>query len=248
MTSKKLSNRNKGLSGITLFTLSAIIFGSMITTTVNAQAALLVLIFGDRIATEKFHTSIDAGFNFSTMNGLDPSKIRHGLYFGLGTYIKLNNEWAFTPELKPLSQRGVRQTKPIVEYSALEEPVYGILLNYIDIPLLVQYKLTRMLFISAGPQISFLTSANQDAKGKNLTTGTRVDILEDRKADFNRLYFSIPLEIGFTLPEVIPGQGIDLKFRYNFGLNEVIKNNAYGSSSINSWQVMLSFPFINKTN
>jgi hypothetical protein len=248
MSSNILSNPKRGLSKITIFTLSIIFIGSMITTTVNAQAALLVLIFGDKIATEKFHTSIDAGLNFSGMNGLDPSKMRHGLYFGLGTYLKINDKWAFTPEFKPLSQRGVRQTEPIVAYAGMEEPVYGILMNYIDVPLLVQYKLTRMLFVSAGPQISFLTSAKQDANGTVAFSGKEIEVIENRKEDFNPLYISIPLEIGFSLPEVIPGQGIDLKIRYNIGLNEVIKNEAYGSSTLNTWQVMLSFPFIKKTN
>jgi hypothetical protein len=248
MSSNKLSNPKNGLSKIAIFTFSLIFIGSMITTTVNAQAALLVLIFGDRIATEKFHTSIDAGLNFSAMNGLDPSKMRHGLYFGLGTFLKLNDKWAFTPEFKPLSQRGVRQTNPIVEYSGMEEPVYGILMNYIDVPLLVQYKLTRMLFVSAGPQISFLTSAKQDANGTVMVSGEEIEVIENRKDDFNPLYFSIPLEIGFSLPEVIPGQGIDLKIRYNIGLNEVIKNEDYGSSTLNTWQVILSFPFIKENN
>jgi hypothetical protein len=248
MSSNIVSNPKSGLSKISIFTLSIIFIGSMITTTVNAQAALLVLIFGDKIATEKFHTSIDAGLNFSGMNGLDPSKMRHGLYFGLGTYLKINDKWAFTPEFKPLSQRGVRQTNALVEYDGMVEPVYGILMNYIDVPLLVQYKLTRMLFVSAGPQISFLTSAKQDANGTVAFSGEEIEVIENRKEDFNPLYISIPLEIGFSLPEVIPGQGIDLKIRYNIGLNEVIKNEAYGSSTLNTWQVMLSFPFIKKTN
>jgi len=70
--------------------------------TVKAQAMYIVLIFGDRIATEQFHLTIDAGANITGMPGLDGTKKLVGLYYGMGTFIKLNEKWALTPEFKPL--------------------------------------------------------------------------------------------------------------------------------------------------
>jgi hypothetical protein len=210
----------------------------------NAQAALLVLIFGDKIASEKFHTSIDGGLNLSNMHGLDGSKKKFGLYFGLGTFLKLNDKWALTPEFKPLSQRGAKDVKPLIEYTSGTDLKYSFLLNYIDIPVLVQYKITSKLFVSGGPQISFLTSAKQQTTGKKLDNGSEFVFSEDIEGSYTPINLSIPVEIGYSLPEVIPGQGIEIKVRYCFGLYNVFKDGNYGSSTLSGFQFFLSFPFI----
>ncbi|MFZ4708156.1 MAG: outer membrane beta-barrel protein [Bacteroidales bacterium] len=248
MEKNNQSTRQNHLSGLSLFTLSVILILNLISARCNAQAALLVFIFGDKIATEKFHTSIDAGLNFASFNGLDPAKARPGLYFGLGTFLKLNDKWAFVPEFKPLSQRSLRKAPALLEYINITDPTYGLQLNYIDIPIMFQYKITPHFFVSAGPQISFLTSADQIVNGVIAQSENDVEIVENRRSDFNSMYFCLPVEVGYSLPEVIPGQGIDLKVRYDIGFNNVIKTEAYGSSSINCLQLMLSFPFIEKSN
>jgi hypothetical protein len=235
------------ISKLSLLTVATILFLSIITTSIcKAQAALLVLIFGDKIATEKFHTSIDGGINFSGMPGLDNSKMRYGYYFGLGTFLKLNDKWAFTPEFKPLSQRGARKISPLFVYNGVTDPKNDLLLNYIDIPLMVQYKIKPNFFVSAGPQISFLTKAEQETSGKTSESNRQVSISDDFKSSFNPLYVCFPVEVGYSFPELIPGHGMDLKTRYCIGINDVIKDQAYGSSRLSSLQVFASFPFIKK--
>jgi hypothetical protein len=210
----------------------------------NAQAALLALIFGDKVASENFHLSVDVGMNFSSMPGLEKQKGTHGLYFGLGTFIKLSDKWALTPEFKPISPRGAKNVLPLKDYSSvLTEVNYQIQLNYIDVPVLVQYKLTPTIFVSAGPQISFLTSAKQISEGK-LPLGNSVDIEEKLQSDFNSVYFSVPLEIGYSLSNAHKGKGMDIKVRYNIGVSEMIKKADYGSSKGSTLQVFLSFPFV----
>jgi CHAT domain-containing protein len=41
------------------------------------------------------------------------------------------------------------------------------------------------------------------------------------------------------------GKGINLKVRYNIGLSEMIAKTDYGSSNGSTFQVFLSFPFVN---
>jgi len=210
----------------------------------NAQAALLALIFGDKVASEKFHLSVDVGMNFSSMPGLEKQKGTNGLYFGLGTFIKLNDKWALTPEFKPISPRGAKDVLPLRDYSSVLTDVnYQLELNYIDVPILAQYKITPTFFVSTGPQISFLTSAKQVSEGK-LPSGNSVDIEEKFKSDFNSVYFSVPLEIGYSLSNAHKGKGMDIKLRYNVGLSEMVKNANYGSSKGSTLQVFLSFPFV----
>lgn len=57
---------------------------------VYAQATLIALLLGDKVATENFHLSVDIGMNISSLPNLEPSGSTIGLYFGLGTFIKLN--------------------------------------------------------------------------------------------------------------------------------------------------------------
>ncbi|HWR99959.1 MAG TPA: hypothetical protein VN249_05050, partial [Prolixibacteraceae bacterium] len=124
-----------------LFT-ALLILGSGFASTCKAQAMYIVLIFGDKIATEQFHLTIDAGLNITGMPGLDGTKNLVGLYYGMGTFIKLSDKWALTPEFKPLSQRGARKVKPILEYPGIAEAEYKLRLNYIDFPVLLQYRIS----------------------------------------------------------------------------------------------------------
>jgi hypothetical protein len=211
---------------------------------VKGQAALLVLIFGDKIATEKFHLSIDAGINISSMPGLKAGKSTTGLYFGLGTFIKINDKWALTPEFKPISPRGAKSVLPLRDYSSVLTNInYDIELNYIDVPIIAQYKLNPKLFVGAGTQMSFLTSAKQVSTG-TLPAETNVDIEEKMKENFKSVYFSIPLEIGYSLSDARKGKGMDIKFRYNIGTSEMINANKYGSTTGTTFQFFLSFPFV----
>ncbi len=235
-----------GIKGtkFSLLFIAFLISGSLITKNCSAQAALVAMIFGDKVATENFHTSLDLGMNFSALPGLDKGTYKHGFYFGLGTFIKMNDKWALTPEFKPLSQRGARKVDPIRAYEGVSDPRYDIILNYIDIPVLVQYRISPKLFVSAGPQISFLTKALQSTEGKAESPHNDVKILEDFTDTFNGIYFSIPLEIGYSIHDISNDQDMDIKIRYCIGLNEVIADKAFASSNISSFQVMLSFPFV----
>ena len=222
----------------------AITFVFCVQTIVNAQAALIVLLVGDKVATEKFHLSVDAGLNITSLPGLKQQQSAHGLYFGLGTFIKLNEKWALTPEFKPLSPRGANQVAPLRDYSpTVSSASYSFELNYIDVPVLVQYKLSEKIFASAGPQISFLTSATQVAAG-NIPAGTTVDIKEKMKSNFSSTYFSFPIEAGYHVSDARKGKGMDVKIRYAIGLSNMIAATNYGSSNGSTFQVFLSFPFI----
>lgn len=212
---------------------------------VKGQAALVVLIFGDKLATEKFHLSIDMGLGVTSLSDLTSQERKINPYFGMGTFIKLNDKWAVTPEFKPLSPKGAKNTKPVYDYSSsLNNPEYKINLNYIDVPVLLQYKITKQLFVSAGPQISFLTGAKQQSEGESIPSGKSFEVYEDVSSTFNPYFFQVPIEIGYSLSTQVGGKGVDFKVRYNIGVSDMIADPAYGSCKGSSLLVFLSFPFI----
>lgn len=212
------------------------------------QAALIVLILGDKVATEQFHLSIDAALNLSSFNGLEGSKMGAGVNFGLGTHIKLGEKWQLKPEFKPLSKKKVTSIDPVtVVPGELQIDETKVTLNYIDIPVFLQYKITPRFFISAGPQISFLTSASQFSTG-TLENGKESTIIIDAEDYFNNIDVSFPLEAGYTLrlanKRSTSTMDVHLFARYEYGFMEVFKDTEVGSSRISMFQIGGSLPFI----
>ena len=80
---------------------------------VKGQAALLVLIFGEKAATENFHFSLMAGVNYSTISNIEEGNYRAGFTFGLVNNIKLTEKLSLLPEfIAPLPQGSEGHTHP----------------------------------------------------------------------------------------------------------------------------------------
>lgn len=212
----------------------------------HGQAALLVLIFGDKAATENFHFTLDAGLNLSTMPGVSGTSSAHGFYFGLGTYVKLNENWAFTPEFKPISPRGgsgfesafVDTTGAVGSYET------KLTLNYIDVPLQFHRRLSDRFYVRAGPQISFLTRGELATTG-DLVGGQDFTVTKDIKDDLEPIELSVPVDVGFVIQKARGFKGIDLRVRYCQGLTEVFKESTGLSSTNSTFQFFVSLPFVN---
>ena len=212
----------------------------------HAQAALFILIFGDKVASEEFHLSLDAGLNISSLSGYDDGTTFLGPNFGLGTHIKLNERWHLAPEIKFLSKKGVKDADvPITIPAEFQdsETTSRIVLNYIDFPILAQYKFENGLYFSAGPQISFLTDAKQETD-VILADGTTVDVVQDLKDRFMDIDYSFPVEVAYGIKSVRGGKGIDFRLRYTYGLNEVFESNTALSANHSNVQFIITLPFV----
>ena len=214
------------------------------------QAGLLVLIFGDKVASENFYLSIDGALNVSTLPGLDEYKINLGVNYGLGVHIRLSDRFYLKPEFKPLSRKGATKVNPITSVPGdfvVDET--KIKMNYIDFPVLLQYNISPKLFVSAGPQISFVTDVKQFMYGSK-TDGLETTVKINTTSYFNKTNFSFPVEAGYTVTlankKSTTKININIFARYEYSFIEIFKDPAVGSSNISLFQFGLSLPFIKK--
>jgi hypothetical protein len=140
------------------------------------------------------------GINFATVSGDNSGEldsIISLINFGVFVEIPINEKFSFQPEI----------LYSIQGYSFDDDVVA---LNYLNIPLIGKYYVTKGLSLEAGPQIGFLLSAKDDGK--------------DVKNNFNNIDFGVNLGLGYKLEN-----GLNFGVRYNLGLSNI--NNIEGSSN-----------------
>jgi hypothetical protein len=215
----------------------------------KGQAALLVLIFGDKVATENFFFSLKAGVTYSMITNVDEGKNRVGANFGLVNNIRLTERLYLTPEFLPLSPRGVKDVpilttgNPNLDDLLVNPSSTDRKLSYIDIPVLIRYHLTERWMISAGPQVSFLTGATDIYRSEPLEDVellTELDIKEAIKpVDMGGV-----IDVSYLFSKPMGGKGLVIYVRYNLGFIDMLKDNNGNPHRNSSFQFGAAFPFI----
>lgn len=164
---------------------------------------------------QKATFGVKGGLNISSLSN-PPSGFssRAGFYAGGLVNVKLKRKWAIQPELV-FSSQGYKY-----DYNVGIIGVNGKgILNYINIPVMVQYSFLPEFYVEAGPQLGFLVAAN--AKGN----GRKVDI-RDQYATAD---FGLGIGAGYKFPI-----GLGISARYNFGLSNIYDKEARDNSRQNS--------------
>ncbi|KAA5821423.1 PorT family protein [Algibacter amylolyticus] len=160
----------------------------------------LVTVFGiSHVNAQDIQFGGKLGINFATINGdntgtLDP--ITSLVNFGVVAEMPINEKFAFLPELM-YSIQGFSVGDDVVA------------LNYLNLPLMGKYYISKGFSVEAGPQIGFLLSAKDE------------DI--DVKDNFKTVDFGANLGIGYKLDS-----GLNFGARYNLGLSNI--NDVEGAS------------------
>ncbi len=216
---------------------------------VKGQAALLVLIFGDKVATENFYFSLKLGGTYSIIHGYEEGKNAMSLNFGLVNNIKLTEKLSLIPEFLPLSSRGIKDV-PVLSTgdSHLDELLVDVessdrKLSYIDIPILLRVKLAERLSVSAGPQISFLTGAADTYKSSpidDVILTTELDI----KSEINTIDAGAVIDLEYILVPPRGGKGINIYIRYSKGFVNLVKESSGTNYTTSLIQFGATFPFV----
>lgn len=158
---------------------------------------------------QETHFGVKAGLNVASTNvspGADyNSKV--GLHVGGLAHIHLSKNFALQPELVFSMQGGDRTDERKLK------------LNYINIPLLVQYMTDNGFRLQTGPQLGLLVSAKTELNNVEVNW----------KDNFNTTDFSWTFGAGYLFPG-----GFGLDARYNLGISDVweasdgeIKNSVF---------------------
>ncbi|BDU23371.1 MULTISPECIES: porin family protein [unclassified Flavobacterium] len=161
-------------------------------------AAIAVMAFGFTNAQET-RFGIKGGVNLSTLTGEyeDDTKSLVGFTVGGFAEIKVIERLAIQPELL-YSAQGARFEDAFGKYDAK--------LNYLNIPVLAKFYITKQFTVEAGPQIGFLLSAKIDG--------------EDAKDFYKSADFGFNFGAGYNFTD-----NFSAGIRYTVGLSGVYDND-----------------------
>lgn len=215
----------------------------------SAQAAIILLFFGNKLARPDLHLSLDAGLNFTTISQVD-GDIRIGPNFGLGLHIGLADQIFLVPEFKALSTRGLKNVAnpvfdlpPDIQNLPVSSIESFVRLNYFDFPVLLQYRTKGHFYFSGGLQASFLNTANYQTD-VILDNGNELELRQDVKSKLNTFDLGIPVEVGYVIFPAVDGKGMDVRLRYTFGLFDVFDDANNTSAKNSNFQLIATFPIV----
>lgn len=176
---------------------------------ITMKKIMLVLLFATAtiFASAQVQFGLKAGVNFSTLGGDDfdevtGKKSNTGFYFGGLAHIPISDNFGFQPELIYSAKQGLEFVESGDELN--------LNLNYLNIPLMLQYK-TSGFYLEAGPQIGLLLTA----KSKITIGGVTAE--EDIKDELKGVDFGINLGLGYVM-----SSGFGFGARYNFGMSNIV--------------------------
>lgn len=145
------------------------------------QFALLFLLLGGLLFSQttlaQLSYGVKAGVNLSSIGGksIDNTDMRIGVHIGFLGRLQLSERFALQPEMQ-YSQRGFKRDidvsgfdpsdfDPVITSTTVE---FNSRFDYVDIPLIAQYKITEGLTVEAGPQIGLFLSESTKVDGDEL--------------------------------------------------------------------------------
>lgn len=140
---------------------------------------------------------LKAGLNLATVTG-SGGDLKPGFNGGVLAHIHITPAFSLQPEVM-YSNQGTKYSSD-----------HKLLLNYINVPLLLQYNFDNGFRLQGGPQVGFLLEA------KDKVNNVEYDV----KNGYNAVDFSIPL--GFSY---LGYSGLGVDARYNIGVTNVVKNS-----------------------
>jgi outer membrane protein with beta-barrel domain len=185
-------------------------------------ASLLLLL---NASAQKTHFGIKGGVNASNLHYSYPNSntttntdSKLGFNLGVLAHLHASKTWAIQPEIMYSLEGASYKTSLGTTH---------INLNYINVPVLLQYMFKNGFRLEGGPQIGFLISAKEKTPNVAVTNN-----------DFEATAVSIPLGIGY-----LTSSGLGLDARYVFGLSNINEDKNGPVVQSNVFQLGLFYQF-----
>jgi len=217
----------------------------------RAQSSIFSQIAGDKAATEKLYFSLKFGLSCGTLRGVAEELERlGGANVGLFAAIRLTDRFSLVPGVDLLSRKGITNIPFVSSGDPELDPYFdppdksALVLNYIDIPVLMKYRLGGRVSLAAGPFAGFLMSATERFLAES-ESGEELSYKRDVAAEHRGLDYGLVFEASVVVTKPRGGEGLVFHVRYQAGLADVLKDPAAsGSIRTSVVQIFVSFPFI----
>jgi hypothetical protein len=167
---------------------------------------------------------IKTGFNLAnTSNSLAPlapganvysdPKMKMGLILGVFSQFQLSEGLRLQPELMYSAEGSIIDGK--IGASSTMATLFRNRINYLNIPLMLQFTKGSGFYAEVGPQLGFRLSAKYKFENPTTTGGGQTSVT-DMKNTTKGTAFSLGAGVGYELPS-----GIGLGLRYMFGLTDI---------------------------
>ena len=196
---------------------------------------LLIIFISFTQSFAQVNFGVKGGLNFSNVKniGTDDYLTKTSFHLGLFSELPLSKSFIVNPELL-YSVKGY--AFPATPYTDAGSMSY----NYISIPVLLGYKVSKKFMIKVGPEFNFLT----DAVAKFGNEKTNVS------NHFNKFDMAVDLGVAYALKH---GLGIEARYSYGFddlfnGVQTDVNGNIIQSGSMGSnrvFQLGLFYRFSN---
>ena len=196
----------------------------------------LIILLGFSVnAQQEVKFGPKAGVNFSTISNVPKAKMLTGFYVGAIAEIKFDDKFSIQPELMYSSQ-GAKYDYS-VELVGISGTHFRDKLDYINIPILAKYYISKGFSFEFGPQFGFLVKA--ESKGEVTVKGETFENNRDIKDEVNSFDFGIGAGFAYDL-----SNGFFINARYNFGITNVGKSNYnYRESQNGVTQIGVGYKF-----
>lgn len=168
---------------------------------------------------------LKAGANFTSIKQEDRpnSDFKTGFHIGALAHIHMDDKLAVQPEIFYSTEGGQNINNSDIKVN----------LNYVNIPILLQYMFANGFRVMAGPQFGILTSAKQDIN----------DVETDIKDGLKSLNIGVPVGLSY-----ITSSGFGVDARWVFGLSDINDEANSVKTQTQGAQVGLFYLFNKKRN
>jgi hypothetical protein len=156
----------------------------------------LAFMLSTTASAQHVNLGFKAGLNVYNVEGNNQYSSKAGLNLGLLGHIHLSDQFALQPEIY-YSGQGAK----------IENLNTNLNLDYINVPVLLQYMFDNGFRLQAGPQLGFLVAA------KTKTGNTTLSVKDN--------YQNIDLGLGLGASYVHPPSGFGVDVRYNHGMTNI---------------------------